>query len=80
MPLKGPAKVRRHYDEVAEIYDRRYAEGTGRSYHRHISDQVMNWLPPGGRLLDIGCGTGLFIEQYLERGGRGVGLDISPKM
>lgn len=73
-------KVKRHYDEVAEIYDRRYTEGPGRSYHAHISDQVTDWLPPGGHLLDIGCGTGLFVERYLERGGKAVGLDISPKM
>ncbi|MEN6519143.1 MAG: methyltransferase domain-containing protein [Methanospirillum sp.] len=73
-------KVQRHYDEMAEVYDRRYDRGQGRSYHEHISEQVMDWLPPGGRLLDIGCGTGLFVERYCERGGKAVGLDLSPKM
>ena len=73
-------KVRRHYDEMAEVYDRRFDQGSGRSYHAHISEQVMDWLPLGGRLLDIGCGTGLFVERYCERGGRAVGLDLSPKM
>ena len=73
-------KVQRHYDEMAEVYDRRYDQGAGRSYHEHISEQVMARLPPGGRLLDIGCGTGLFVERYCERGGRAVGLDLSPKM
>jgi len=73
-------KVRRHYDEVAEIYDLRYDKGVGRSYHAHISEQVMARLPQGGRLLDIGCVTGLFAERYRQRGGRAVGLDLSPGM
>ena len=73
-------KVQRHYDEMAEVYDRRYDQGPGRSYHAHLSEKVMDSLPPGGRLLDIGCGTGLFVERYCERGGRAVGLDLSPKM
>jgi SAM-dependent methyltransferase len=73
-------KIQRHYDEMAEIYDRRYDQGPGRSYHEHISEQVMAGLPQGGLLLDIGCGTGLFVERYRCRGGRAVGLDLSPRM
>ena len=34
----------------------------------------------GGKLLDIGCGTGLFVERYIESGGSAIGLDISSKM
>ena len=73
-------KVQRHYDEMAEVYDRRFDQGSGRSSHVHISEQVLAGLPPGGRLLDIGCGTGLFVERSCERGGRAVGLDLSPRM
>nr|WP_282570282.1 methyltransferase domain-containing protein [Methanoculleus sp. 7T] len=73
-------KVQQHYDEVADIYDDRYDGHRGRCYHGHISDHVMNALPKGGLLLDIGCGTGLFVERYVEEGGRAVGLDISPGM
>ncbi len=73
-------KVQQHYDEVADIYDDRYDDHRGRSYHRHISDHVMSVLPKGGLLLDVGCGTGLFVERYIEEGGRAVGLDISPGM
>jgi ubiquinone/menaquinone biosynthesis C-methylase UbiE len=65
---------------MAEVYDRRYDQGPGRSYHEHISEQVLADLPPGGLLLDIGCGTGLFVERYCARGGRAVGLDLSPRM
>ena len=40
----------------------------------------MGALPKGGNLLDIGCGTGLFVERYIEAGGSAIGLDISRKM
>jgi ubiquinone/menaquinone biosynthesis C-methylase UbiE len=40
----------------------------------------MNALPKGGNLLDIGCGTGLFVEKYIRNGGSGTGLDISEGM
>ncbi len=40
----------------------------------------MRPLPRGGRLLDIGCGTGLFVEKFIKNGGTAVGLDISGKM
>ncbi|NLZ29283.1 MAG: methyltransferase domain-containing protein [Methanomicrobiales archaeon] len=73
-------KVQQHYDEVADIYDDRYDGRRGRSYHRHISDHVMSMLPEGGLLLDLGCGTGLFVERYIKEGGRAMGLDISPEM
>ena len=73
-------KVQQHYDEIADIYDDRYDGHRGRCYHRHISDHIMSALPRGGFLLDLGCGTGLFVQRYIEEGGRAVGLDISPGM
>ncbi len=73
-------KVQQHYDDVADIYDDRYDRAQGIYYHAHIRDQIACHLPKGGFLLDLGCGTGLFVREYVETGGRAVGLDISPKM
>lgn len=73
-------KVQRHYDEIAEIYDHRYDRDRGRIYYSHISRQVMEQIPEGGRLLDLGCGTGLFVRRYVAAGGWAVGLDISRGM
>jgi len=73
-------KIQHHYDSIADVYDHHYDHHRGRSYHIHISNQLMRPLPPGGRLLDIGCGTGLFVEKFIKNGGTAVGLDISGNM
>jgi len=73
-------KVQEHYDSVAPVYDMRYDSDMGRAYHQHISDALLASLPPGTSLLDLGCGTGLFMRKYGETGGNAVGLDISRGM
>lgn len=73
-------KVRQHYDAVADTYDHHYDYRRGRKYHTHLSNHLIQALPEGGNLLDIGCGTGLFVEKYIQNGGCGTGLDISEKM
>lgn len=65
---------------MAGVYDNRYGGDVGSQYHGHIRDHVMNCLPKGGDLLDLGCGTGLFMRHYLTGGGTAVGLDLSPEM
>jgi ubiquinone/menaquinone biosynthesis C-methylase UbiE len=72
--------VAEHYDRVARVYDRRYDTASGKAYHRHISHHMLEWLPRGRLLLDLGCGTGLFMRRYGEQGGTAIGLDISRGM
>ena len=73
-------KIRKHYDTVADTYDHHYDHHRGKKYHTHLSNYLVKALPEGGNLLDIGCGTGLFIEKYIRNGGSGTGLDISEGM
>jgi ubiquinone/menaquinone biosynthesis C-methylase UbiE len=73
-------KIRKHYDTVADTYDSHYDHHRGKKYHTHLSGHLMKALPEGGNLLDIGCGTGLFVEKYIKNGGCGTGLDISEGM
>ncbi len=77
-PVSG--KIKLHYDEMAEVYDKRYDENRGKFYYTHITRHIMEGFARGGRLLDLGCGTGLFVQRYLEHGGSGTGLDISRGM
>jgi ubiquinone/menaquinone biosynthesis C-methylase UbiE len=73
-------KIQQHYDDIADVYDTHYDYPRGRCYHTHLSRHVMKALPKGGALLDIGCGTGLFVEKYLHNGGTAVGIDLSRNM
>ncbi|MGA2912039.1 MAG: methyltransferase domain-containing protein [Methanoregula sp.] len=73
-------KIQEHYDTIADVYDHHYDQRRGRCYYTHLSTYVMNALPQSGKLLDIGCGTGLFVERYIVDGRSAVGLDISRRM
>jgi ubiquinone/menaquinone biosynthesis C-methylase UbiE len=73
-------KIQRHYDDVADRYDHHYDHSRGRSYHTHLSRHLIEVLPKKGLLLDIGCGTGLFVEKYGVAQGTAIGLDISRGM
>lgn len=73
-------KIQEHYDTISDVYDNHYDERRGRCYYTHLSRYVMEALPLRGKLLDIGCGTGLFVERYIGDGRNAVGLDISRKM
>ena len=35
---------------------------------------------PGDRILDVGCGTGIFTENYIEQGAHVTGIDLSFEM
>ena len=70
-------KVSVHYDKVADNYDNHYDARNGRDYYSHICEGVITALPENGRLLDLGCGTGLFMQRYLKNGGVAIGVDIS---
>lgn len=73
-------KVRQHYDDVAGMYDDRYDRARGKRYYAHISDRVREDIPRKGRILDLGCGTGLFLRDYEDEGGEGIGIDLSREM
>jgi SAM-dependent methyltransferase len=49
--------------------------GAGASKRRFVENEVRAWA--GGRVLDLGCGTGALLE-YLPVGTHYVGVDVSP--
>jgi SAM-dependent methyltransferase len=63
------------FGEVAELYDK--ARPT---YPPPLIDHLGALAGPGGRALDVGCGTGKATVLLAERGLRGVGLEPDPEM
>lgn len=73
-----PDAVGDTYSTHAEDFDR---ERTKTLFERPWLDRFAALLPPGGTILDLGCGTGEPISRALiERGFALTGIDIAPPM
>ena len=66
------------YDSIATNYDRRYLEND----YSGVAKALMVFLGPdlGGRVLEVGCGTGHWLGLLDEAGIRAAGLDASRNM
>jgi SAM-dependent methyltransferase len=59
----------------------RYDWHTPPHHYQHDHAFVLSRLPkPPCRILDVGCGTGVFLEKAIDAGLEAVGLDASPEM
>jgi ubiquinone/menaquinone biosynthesis C-methylase UbiE len=73
-------ETRTHYDRLALMYDQNWA----------YSPEFLDWMSgcilarlrvrPGDRVLDVGCGTGLYARRLAERTGSVVCVDPSARM
>ena len=70
------------FDEWPERYEQWFSTPIGKLVKEKEGDLVFRLLDPGPgeRILDAGCGTGIFTLDYLARGASVVGLDISGPM
>jgi len=66
-----------HYNLTADTYNRRYREEQKRKYRAAL--EALD-APKGDYILDLGCGTGLFIEEAVELEGYIIGVDCSKNM
>jgi len=75
------AQVRQLFDAKAATWSEKYAAGgrlTGRL--ARLAPVVLHWAPPGGSVLDLGCGTGDLARHLAATGLRVTGCDISVEM
>lgn len=77
------AEARRYYDANAHRYDTRHGvvhAGQWHNFARYYEPFLSNAIPGGARVLELGCGTGVYTRWLLDRGCRVVGMDISPRI
>jgi SAM-dependent methyltransferase len=65
-----------HFDYLAE--DKVTYGKIGAYYHRELEKYLRFLIPPDSSVLEIGCGAGQLLASL--RPGKGLGIDISPKM
>lgn len=65
-----------HWDEVARRFGAR--DGWGGEYHRRLAEVYGSLIPPGKRVLEIGCGQGDLLASL--KPSQGVGVDFSGEM
>lgn len=80
--LETPDQHVAYYRDFARHYDRTFADGLGYVYPLAIVAALEGLTLPDGRILDIGCGTGLVASAILACRPDAVidGVDISPEM
>ncbi|MEK6918919.1 MAG: methyltransferase domain-containing protein [Nanoarchaeota archaeon] len=79
-------ELERVYDKVSKdyLFSRTAGRGTSGFQNREIEQPMMFKLVPGDlsnkSLLDIGCGPGIHIKEYVSRGAKCTGIDLSSEM
>lgn len=68
--------VERHFDQISAGYDR--WKERARYYYQAVKAVVAEIVPPGRRVLEVGCGTGDVLASLEPSAG--LGTDISPGM
>ncbi|HJR52844.1 MAG TPA: class I SAM-dependent methyltransferase [Gemmatimonadota bacterium] len=69
------------YDAMAETYDEIHAQPfyitQYETYAEDLLDRLADWR---GRVLDLGCGTGIHTRAVAELADWAVGIDVSPRL
>lgn len=74
---------RRHYDEQVPTVEQEFALWGAYHQHRHelryalVAEAVRRVLPPGGRVLDVGCGSALVADLLADTAGSYLGTDLA---
>jgi len=74
-------EVRRTYDRIALTYDKKRKEKLIYNDYNEVP-AMLSFLRNirGKKILDLGCGSGIYAKILKQRGAKVYGIDISPKM
>jgi SAM-dependent methyltransferase len=75
-PTTSHAHVRRYYDEVHYQNAERLPPAVSR-HLRHLAAKI--GIAPGQPVLDVACGTGMWLVAVRQRGAQAIGIDVSRK-
>ncbi|OHB61731.1 MAG: hypothetical protein A2Y76_00125 [Planctomycetes bacterium RBG_13_60_9] len=81
--LNESSTSRFDFGRIADRYDAWYQAPRGAMYDRMEKRAIERLLPPapnGGKLLEIGCGTGHWSQYFVSRGFEVTGVDVSERM
>ena len=70
------------FDTWTDRYDNWFATPLGQLIRWYEAELLLNFLEPqpGERILDVGCGTGIFTADVLKSGAWVTGIDLSASM
>lgn len=78
MVQRNKEKVYKSYDEIVQWFDEARTKTLMESEYLNL---IVNTIPSGASILDLGCGTGEPIAQFfIEKGFKIIGVDGSEKM
>jgi SAM-dependent methyltransferase len=69
-----------HFDQIATVYDESLTAHVVAHYLRKRTEFVRGVSPPPGRVLDVGCGTGVLAARLADAGYETFGVDPSAGM
>lgn len=68
------------YNRLAESFYAMEARDPAGQYHREKFYAMLDFIVPGARLLDLGCGGGLDLDHYQALGASVCGIDAAEEM
>jgi len=68
--------IKKHFNSIAKDYD--YYKKKNSYYYSNLKKLLASLIPPGKKVLDVGCGTGDLLIHLKPK--YGVGVDISNRM
>jgi ubiquinone/menaquinone biosynthesis C-methylase UbiE len=75
--------TREYYDEFSHRYDDKRGGSVRDGYHDLVDELELEFLArhaSGGRVLEVGCGTGLLLAKMAKFASDAKGVDLSPGM